>query len=75
MISTRCTGLNLLNYLNQKNIDYSLNYEQIDPPELTWKATLIFNNNTYISINQKKQSATENAIHQATDSIFAYLKQ
>ncbi len=71
MISTRCTGRNLLNYLTQKKIPYSLTHEQLK--NRTWTATLIFNNNTYSGINTRKQLAIVNAINHATDSIFSYL--
>lgn len=78
MISKRCQGRNLLNHLNQKNVEYDLNFEQIMDKNSNeychWKCTFTFNGKIYSVVDQKKNNSVEVLFNEAEEEIFNYLK-
>ena len=74
MLSRRCKGRNLLNYLNQKGIEYTLDTEQIldkhDPEYYHWKCTFNFNGKSYMSTYIRKKDCIEMLINEAESDIY-----
>jgi hypothetical protein len=78
MISERCIGVNLLNYLKQKNIEYNLEYTFISDKEdehwKKWKGAFTFNGKIYSDYNTKKKNLKVNLLDLAYDDIKLYIK-
>ena len=60
MISKRCTSLNLLNHIKQKQIPHTIEYEffkdKTQPNFLKWVGTLKINGKTFQGIGENKNS-------------------
>ena len=79
MISDRCTRENLLNHLNQLNIEYEVNYEQImdqkDQHWTQWKGSLIFNNKIYGDYSKTKKNVLQSLVDMAQNDILQFINQ
>ena len=77
MISRGCNGRNLLNHLNQKEIEYTLNCEQLlnknNINYYHWKCTFNFNGKSYIVTDIKKKECIEMLINEAKSDIYNYI--
>ena len=64
MVSSRCASFNLLNYMNQKNIPYDLDFsfcnDHNSPNYLNWKGVFVFNGNTYNGVGKSKRKCIAN---------------
>ena len=77
MISERCKGANLLNYIKQKNIEYTIDYDFVsdrnDIHWLKWSGVLIFNGKIYSDFHSKKKILKSNLVDLAEKDIKSYL--
>ena len=77
MLTRRCRRENLINYLNQKDIEYSLNMEQIMDKSsiyyLLWDSNLQFNGNSYNFIESTKKRCIRRLMDKAENDIYDFL--
>ena len=73
MISKKTKSFNLLNYLNQKKMEYKLTFIQLndksDENYSNWQGTFIFNDETYQVIESTKRKATKLLLEKAEQNI------
>lgn len=75
MLSSRCNGLNLLNYLKQKQIDYEINFEELKKNEdIKWNVIFIFNKKKYSLLSDSKKEGLNIILDNCNDLIHDYIK-
>ena len=77
MISHRCTGVNLLNYLNQKNIEYTLEFRLITGKSnircYEWEGIFTFNGETFVEYHRNKKGVKTLLLEKNVDYIHRVL--
>lgn len=77
MISERCKGLNLLNYLKQKNVNFKVEYKEILDRGINfkkWNTSLYLNNKKYSVINNSKKEGLLIILDNYNDNIHTMIK-
>jgi hypothetical protein len=77
MISKRCEGANLFNYIKQK-YDCSINYQQIrdsnSPNNQYWLTTITLNNKVYEVIGKSKKDSLNKIMETAKEDIYKVIQ-
>lgn len=71
-ITSRCKGINLLNHINQKNIDYSIDYSFNNVTD-SWKVILKIYNKEFIANGHNKSEAKIKVMEDAENLIISNL--
>ena len=78
MISERCRGANLINYLKQKNIEHSVEFTQILDKDAEnyyhWQGKFIFNGETFVGEHRSIRGLKKILFEENSDYIHQVLK-
>ena len=78
MISHRCTGNNLLNYMKQTSVKHDINIEYCrdrhDVNYLKWVGHLEFQGKTFRGIGSSKKNCIKNIFEPANDFIIDFIR-
>tara|TARA_Y100000741_G_C17955356_1_gene437524 strand:+ start:263 stop:505 length:243 start_codon:yes stop_codon:yes gene_type:complete len=78
MISERCRGANLINYLKQKNIEYSVEFTQILDKSAknyyNWQGQFTFNGETFVGEHKSIRGLKILLFEENSDYIHQVLK-
>lgn len=79
MVSKRCTGNNLLNYIKQKDIPHVLVYEFCNDHNsknyLQWMGSFEINDKTYNACGKTKKQVTNNLLTSAHNNVHSYIRK
>ena len=71
-ITSRCKGISLLNHINQKNIDYSIDYSFNNVAD-SWKVTFKIYGEEFIANGHNKSEAKIKVMEDAENLIISNL--